>query len=200
MTLEPAKVGFKWRHLVRDYESECPLGVCDSWDAYLWSKQTVKWLTAQRKRAKTAEQIKLTNRQIKNFFGVMERSTGCVSTCRSAVDAFVSSCRLSKLATESWGPPVRVDEVPYLWPRDDLKGVALNDEDAAWLTKNPRYVGLMASLWDVAKTQIKKLGEDVEKALWGRVLPWVAGGFVVFVAGTYIVSAARAPRKFASIK
>lgn len=198
--LEPAKIEFKWRRYVRRYERECTYNTCNSLDAYLWSKQAVKWLTAQRKRATTPEQIRLTKRQIKLFHGAMARSKGCVTTCRSAVGAFASLVRLSKLATESWGKPVFVDEVPFLWPSDQPRGIQLTAEDNAWLKKNPQYVGLMASMWVVAKTQVDKLGDDIETAMLWRVLPWVAGGFGVFVLGTFVVAQARAPRKFAGLK
>lgn len=180
-----AQVGFQWRSFIRDPDRPCPLGMCDSWDAYLWSKQAMVWITAIRKRAKTPEQRALVTRMIKRYKRSVIRAAECIATCRTVVEALVMECRLAQEASKQWGKPVYTDEVPHLWPRDDPRGLTPRPADREWLKTNfSEWPGLMGRIWDTAKEQIADHLDTAKAAVWRYVVPTALGvGLLAFLIG-----------------
>ncbi len=181
---EPAKVGFKWRWLTRTEASPCLLGLCDSFDAYLWAKAGMLWITALRSRADTEDKKAFVARMITRYRKNMKRAADCVTTCRPVIEALIADCKLAKEAAEQWGKPITIAEVPFEWPRNPI-GPDPRPQDLEWLKVDfEDWPTLMARIWDTVKDQLNKLGSQAKIAVWRFVVPAAVGaGLLAFVIG-----------------
>lgn len=100
----------------RDYTPDDPcqfIGSCMRSDAERWSKHARDWIAALSSKASNdaqREQVKVLARRHRE---VDDR--GCRFNCGSAVSAFISTAKLAKAMSDSWGQPVTAVNSNWGW-------------------------------------------------------------------------------------